>query len=188
VDDKAYEEVFRASTSSAVMFVNVDYRLSSDFSTVEVSALGSVFPRSAAARTATGKPAQLPEEAKGRLLLLHEAAYRVDIIYRSALPTPAPGAAANIGTWKADNARLLRAALEDGARQVARLLAEDMQRVPGADRPVLGKADAGKGLMGDLLSKADGAQLIRVPSGAYVYKTTVVPAATQAATGAAALQ
>lgn len=188
VNDKAYEETFRASTSSAVMFVNVDYRLSTDFSTVEVSALGSVFPRSPAARTAAGKSAELPEQGKGAPLMLAEAAYRADIIYRGTLPAPAQSAGANIEAWKASDGRLLRAALDDGARQVARLLAEDMKREPGVQVPVLGKADLGKGLTGDLLWKDDRAQLVRSPIGALIYKTTVVPGSQAASTSAVASQ
>ena len=185
VDDKAYEGTFRASTSSAVMFVNVDYKMSSDFSTVEVSAVGLIFPRTPSARTAAGMSAQLPDEGKASPLRLTDAAYRADVIYRGALPTPGTASAQNIEAWKADNARLLRSALQDGGKQVARLLAEDMQRGPGKELASLGKADAGKGLMGDVVwAGTGGAQLIRVPSGAFVYKTVVVPPATQ--TGAVA--
>jgi hypothetical protein len=38
MNDKAYEETFRAATANAVMFVNIDYHLSTDFSFFEVSA------------------------------------------------------------------------------------------------------------------------------------------------------
>ncbi|GAB3666808.1 hypothetical protein [Ramlibacter alkalitolerans] len=189
VDGKAYEEVFRASTSAAVMFVNVDYHVAKDFASVEVSARGTVYPRSVGARKAAGKSPELPEQGKGAPLHANERAYQVDIVYRGALPKPGT-AGSNIDEWKSGNARLLRAALEDGAQQVSRLLAEDLQRAPDQERPVLGKVDAAAGVMGDLLARENGSELIRMPTGALLYKTTLAPAPAQASSagGAAMLQ
>lgn len=186
VDDKAYEEIFRSSSSGAVMFVNLDYHLSIDFSTLEVSAAGLLFPRSVAARTATGKPPQLSEDTKGKPLMAHEAVYRADIVYRASLPKTAETAGGNIEAWKANNGRLLRTALEDGGRQVAQLLAEEMQRAPGAEQTVLGTAEFAKGQTGQVLRSQGATQLFRAPNGALVYKTTVSPPAGQAASAAMA--
>jgi hypothetical protein len=189
VDGKAYEETFRASTSAAVMFVNVDYHVSPDFSTLEVSARGLVFPRSATARTAAKLAPELPAPGKEPVLALGNAAYRVDVAYHAKLPVQAAAPADYVSVWKADNAQLLRAGLNEGAAQVGRLLAEDLQRVPGAERPVLGKADAGKGIKADLLAESNGGQLMRLPTGVLLFKTTLakpVAAASTAGTTTAA--
>ncbi len=172
VDDKAYEETFRASTSAAVMFVNVDYHVSRDFSTLEMTARGLVFPRSAAARTAAGLAPELPAPGKDPVLPLKSAAYRLDVAYHAKLPVTANAPADYVALWKADHARLLRAALNDGALQLGRLLAEDVQRAPDSERTVLRKAD-GKALPGDLLAESDGGQLLRMPTGVLMFKTTL---------------
>jgi hypothetical protein len=177
-DDKGYEQTFRTSTSNAVMFMNMEYRMSSDFSQVEVSALGIVFARSPEARTAAGQSPQIPEQAQGRLPLA-DAAYRVGVMYRGALPVAGQAPADNILAWKAANARLLRAALEDGARQVARLVVEEMQRAPDAPRPVLARAQVAKGMEGDVIWQDGAAKLVLLPTGTLVYTTTVVPVAAQ---------
>ncbi|WP_151637770.1 hypothetical protein [Noviherbaspirillum aerium] len=188
VDDKTIEQTFRASTSNAVMFVILDYHLSRDFSSVEVSANGFLYPRSTSARTAAGLSAQSAEEDKGRVLRADQAAYRVEVTYRGVLPSVAPTPEGNIEMWKANNASLLRKAISDGATQVGRLLADDIQRAPGAERVVLGTADAGKGTKGELLATNEGAQLIRIPSGAFVYSTTVSAPLQQATAGTKVVQ
>jgi len=197
VDGKAYEETFRASTASAVMFVNVDYHLSTDFSTLEVSARGLVYPRSAGARTASGLAAELPAAGKDPVLALNAAAYRLDLGYRGKLPDQAASPADYVAAWKADNARMLRAGVSDAAAQIGRLLAEDMQRAPDSQRTVIRKAEPAKGLPGDLLAESNGSQLLLLPSGGLQFRTTLskdagaasaaAPAATSA-TGTVAAQ
>ncbi|WP_124540132.1 hypothetical protein [Piscinibacter terrae] len=191
VDPKAYEETFRASTASAVMFVNVDYHVSPDFSTLQVTARGLVYPRSSAARTAAGLAAELPAPGKDPVLAPNTAAYHVDVAYHAKLPVQATAPADYVAAWKADNARLLRAGMNDGAAQVGRLLAEDLQRAPDSQRTVIRKAEPAKGLPGDLLAESNGGQLMLMPGGMLVFKTTLskdagtasaaVPTATSAA-------
>lgn len=76
VEDKAYEQAFRASAAGGVFFINVDDHLSKDFSTLEISTRSQPYPRSAAARTAAGLPAEVPAEDA---LSWKSAAYRNDV-------------------------------------------------------------------------------------------------------------
>ena len=66
VNDQAYEQSFRASNANSVMFVTVDYHITGDFTTLNISARGMLYPRSAAARVAAG-PTRSPSggEATG---------------------------------------------------------------------------------------------------------------------------
>lgn len=197
VNDKAYEESFRASTSNAVMFVNVDYHLSKDFSTLQVLARGLVYPRSATARTAAGLSAVLPavnsppapnsvssaeEPMEEPVLSLKNTVYRASVIYQTKLPIKAEAAPDYIAAWKADGARLLRAGLQDGITQVSRLLSEDLQRAPEAARPVLAKVDLESNVKADLLAESHGGKLFRLPDGSLRFNTTVFTNAASAAT------
>jgi hypothetical protein len=163
------------------MFVNVDYHVSKDFSTLEVSARGIVYPRSAAARSAAGLPAALPSEPKDPVLALKNSAYRVNVFYHAKLPVQAKSPSEYVAAWKADGARLLRSGLHDGTAQVGRLLAEDLQRVPGAERAGLAKVDAENGLKADLIAESNGGRLLRYPDGSLHFKTTATASAVIAA-------
>ncbi len=172
VDGKAYEESFRASKSSAVMYVNVEYRLSKDFSTLEILALGNIYPRSAPARTAAGLPAAIPADAQDALLSVNNTVYRVDLVYSAKLPTQGASPSDHVAAWKADSARLLRSSLLAGVSQVGVLLAEDLQRVPDAAGVALTKVDMGNGVQAELVSEGNGGQLLRHPNGSLHFKTT----------------
>lgn len=181
VDDKAYEEAFRASKANGVMFVNVDYHISKDFSELEVSVRGLLYPRSEAARTTAGLPAALPS-ANGAALVLQNSAYRADVFYHFKLPVKSAESAALVATWSADNARLLRTGLQNGTTAVARFLAEDLQRAPGAPLPALSKAEAAPGITADLIAERDGGKLFRYANGSVHFHTVAtLPTATSTA-------
>ena len=173
VGDKPYMATYRASQAGAVMYINIDYHLSVDFSTLEVSARGMVFPRSANARKAAKLVADLPP-ADGTLTQT-DATYRMDVVYQARLPARAKAApAVYIESWKADGARLLRGSLEDGILHVSRALAEDLRRDPAEPAPVLRKVTPPTGGTGELLAEQDGGQLVRFPNGTLHYSTPAV--------------
>jgi len=183
VEDKAYEETFRASKSNGVMFVNVDYHLTKDFSTLEVSARGLLYPRSVSARTSAGLPTDLPP-APQPALALQNTAYRANVFYHVKLPVKAAEPGAYIAAWQADNAVLLRNGLENGTAEVARLLSEDIQRAPEVKVAVLTKAEAAPGITADVIAERDGGKLFRYADGSVHFHTTAsatVPVATTAA-------
>ena len=179
VDDKTYEELVRASTSNAVMFVNVDYHISKDFSTLDVSARGLVYPRSASARSAAGFPVDLPlpDNPQEKVLDLKNTVYRVSVFYHAKLPIQAEDSSAYIAAWKANNGQLLRSGLLDGTAHVTRLLAEDLQRAPEAQRTVLSTVDVDKKLKADVIAESTGGQLLRYPDGSLHFKATMATSA-----------
>jgi len=180
VDDKSYMATYRASEAGAVMYINVDYHMSIDFSTLEVSARGMLFPRSANARKAAKLVADLPP-ADGKLTTT-DSAYRMDVVYQARLPAQAGATpAAFIDAWKADGGRLIRGSLEDGIAHVSRALAEDLQRNPAEAAAVLRKVKPVAGdIEGDLLAEQDGGQLVRFPDGTLHYFTPAVALAAPA--------
>lgn len=186
VDDKAYEATYRDSKSNGVMFVNVDYHITKDFSALEVSARGLVYPRSTSARTVAGLPGELPApNANLGTLALQNAAYRADVYYHVTLPTQ-PTPAEYVAAWQADNAALLRVGLQNGTTQVARLLAEDIQRLPDAKTPVLRKAEAAPGITADVIAERDGGKLFRYADGSVHFHTVAAAAAPTPTTTATA--
>jgi len=50
VENKAYEERFLASTATGVMFINIDYHISRDFSALQASASALLYPRAPSAQ------------------------------------------------------------------------------------------------------------------------------------------
>ncbi|MDM0058206.1 hypothetical protein [Variovorax fucosicus] len=185
VTDPAHEQTFKASTANAVMFVNVDYHLSTDFSTLEMSIRGLLYPRGAVARKAAGQPAELVAGQNESILALKNAVYRSSIVYRGKLPEPGQDIPKNVAAWNADGGLLLRASMQDGIARVGALLAEDLKRKPGEQLSGVAKIDVGNGLKADLLSQGEGGRLLRQADGTLHFEAK---AATAAATLASATQ
>ncbi|HXA46872.1 MAG TPA: hypothetical protein VNW52_04525 [Burkholderiaceae bacterium] len=180
VNDGVYEEIYRASTANGVMFVNVDYYLTADFSTLEMAVNAHIFPRSAAARKAAKLSAELPtKDVQGsdraspqeKQLASSNAAYHSLIFYDIKLPRKAETKAEYVEAWKTDGARKLRTSIADGTHQIARLLAEDLLRRFGdTERPALSKVDNGKGLMVDVIAENENGKLLRYANGTLHYR------------------
>jgi len=165
VNTQAYEKTFSAATSNAVMFVNVDYHMSVDFSTLEVSARSLLYPRGTAARTAAKQPATLAPTPSEPLLAVKNAVYRSSIFYQAKHPSAGTDATKNIEAWKADNARMLKTALQDGITQAGAMIAADLQRKYPAYEPATAKAEGGNSLKVNLVSQGNGGRLLRYPDG-----------------------
>lgn len=183
VEPKAYEESFRASTSNGVMFVNIDYRISRDFSTLEISASGQIYPRSAEARKVAGLPEVLPA-ANEPALGLQNSAYRSNVFYHLQVPEKAATPAGHVAEWKADGARLLHLGLKNGTAEVARLLAEDLQRTPAAKEESLPKVDVAPGITAEVLTERNGGKVLRYPDGSLHFNASPLALTTAAATPA----
>lgn len=165
VTTEAYEKTFKASTSNAVMFINLDYHMSVDFSTLEVSARGLIYPRGATARKAAKLPTALPTTPSEPVLALQNATYRSSIIYRAKHPASGDDATKNIAAWKADNARMLKAALQDGIAQSTALLAADLQSKHPVYAATTAKVDVPPGLKANMVSQGNTGKLLRYPDG-----------------------
>jgi hypothetical protein len=173
VSDKTEDQIYRASTAGSVMFVNVDYHISKDYSELQIYANGLVFPRSAQARVAAGQSAEPSAEADSALLDKKNAVYRVSIVYNSSLPVKASSPQEYVSIWTADNARYFRSAVDGGVHEISRLLANDILLGTVAKGSSSEKVDTGDGFKAELLSESDGGELFRSPTGALYFKTTL---------------
>ncbi|MGY4827480.1 hypothetical protein ACVNIS_02760 [Sphaerotilaceae bacterium SBD11-9] len=172
--DDDYETLYKASTAGSVMFVNINYSMSIDLSTLQLSARALLYPRSPAARTAAGlSPEFNAATDQGPMLAMSNAAYRSMLFYRAKLPTQAENPTDHIATWKANHGQLLRTSINDGIAQLSRLLAEDLLRSPGAERPSLGTVEGLNGQEADLVAESHGGKLLRYKSGALHFHTTL---------------
>lgn len=170
----AYEKIFRTSASNAVMFFNVDYHLSSDFSTLEVDTRGLIFPRGEAARKAAQQPSPLPAEAANEPVLdPKHAVYLINIGYRAKLPMPGSDIAANVEAWKAGDAQLLRTALKDAVAQSATLLADDLQRKHGDSSAANPKVKTASGVDADLIVQSPAGRLLRDANGSLHFEANL---------------
>jgi hypothetical protein len=179
VDDKEYEETFKASTAAGVMFVNVDYHMSTDLTWLQISARSLAYPRNATARTAAGLPAAIEGVSPGQPSMMDakHAAYRANIVYRATLDKPGATPEQRIAMWKADNGRLLRNALQDGIAQVSRVLATDLQRAPDAPAaPSLAKMEVENRQQADVVAESHGGKLLRYPDGTLHFRTALAVA------------
>lgn len=185
VDQKAYEQTYHAAISNSVMFVTIDYHLSIDFSTLEVSSHALVFPRSADALKAAGFPPDILKQEN--FTKVTNAAYRSQLLYRGKLETKAASPAEYVALWSANNAQLLRAGVNDAAGHIARILAAEIQRLPNTERTVLRKEDVGQ-VSFDVLSEDQNGKLLRDFQGRLVFTKTLTKAfaATVAANSAPA--
>lgn len=174
VNKDAYEKSFKASTSNAVMFINVDYHMSVDFSTLEISARGLIYPRGTTARAAVKQPAALTPAQGETLLEAKNAVYRSSIFYEMKLPAASDDTEKNIAAWKAGNAQMLKAALQDGIAQSGALLASDLQRKHAAYVAETAKVDVGNGLKANLVSQGNSGKLLRHPDGSLHFNAILV--------------
>jgi uncharacterized UPF0146 family protein len=180
VTTEAYEKTFKGSTSNAVMFINLDYHLSPDFSTLEVSARGLIYPRGATARKAAKLPTALSATPSEPALALQNATYRSNIIYRAKHPASGDDATKNIAAWKADNARLLKVALLDGIAQSTALLASDLQSKHPIYAAATANVDTPLGLKANLVSQRNTGKLLRYPDGSLYFDAALANVAAAA--------
>ncbi|MCA8254359.1 hypothetical protein LGM89_13885 [Burkholderia sp. AU31624] len=174
VNDKAYNELYVASKSGSVMFVNVDYHLSPDYSALLLSTRSLLFPRSVEARALAKLPPTVEATTPDNELAVapKNAVYRASITYRAKLVSPSEDAARNVSAWNADDGRLLRAAMDDGIAQMGRLLTENLQRkheINGSVTEVTGD----NGVLVSLIGKGDAGSLVRYPDGSLQFNANL---------------
>lgn len=186
VTTEAYEKTFKASKSNSVMFINLDYHLSTDFSTLEVSARGLIYPRGATARKAAKLPTAISTTPSEPALALQNATYRSNIIYRAKHPAAGDDATKNIAAWKADNARFLKVALQDGIAQSTALLAADLQSKHPVYAPATAKVDVSPSLKANMVSQGNTGKLLRYPDGSLYFDAALANVVAAAPPAAAA--
>ena len=176
VSPAIYEQEFKASTASTVMFITFDYHLTKNFDTFEVTARTHVFPRTPQARAAVAVP-EIPAGSTVSQVATQYAAYNSDIVYSFKLPKPGADNAANVALWQADNGRLLRAAETDGLRQLTAFLMEDLKRVgdlvlSNPNRQV----DVSPGVKAQFVARSDDGEMLRLANGTFLFNADLTRA------------
>ncbi|MDR0225947.1 MAG: hypothetical protein LBI66_05965 [Burkholderiaceae bacterium] len=175
VTEKAYEDIFSASVSPSVMFVNIEYYLSPDFSMLELTSRSMLYPRSAAAKEAARLPTAPAADKPAPVLAQENASYRANFFYRARLPVASADTATNIEAWRADDGRLLRAALHHGIQQTSHVLREDLHaRTTAASAAT--DIDLGNGQRGSLVFKSEAGMLARDAAGSLYFEADVADA------------
>lgn len=118
--------VLGASKDSAILFVVSDYRLSNDGDVLDVTTFAKLFPNDDALKSYVQKPDTRTKSADDNTI------YRNMFVYEVRLPGATDDRDKNIAAWSADNGALMRAALDQGAKETAAMLAADIQ---DGDRP-----------------------------------------------------
>lgn len=168
VDEKSYEALYKASAANSVMFINLDYQLNKDFSALIISTRETMFPLSAAAKKSAGQPENSSND--GKPLALEKSIYRSQIFYEYALPAKAATIEENVELWKANNASLLRAGLNNGTAQISKLLAEDLQRTPSPADTNLPKTKVNAYISAHILAEHNFGRTLRYPDGSIHYE------------------
>ena len=92
--------------------------------------------------------------------------------------------AENIAAWKADGARLLHLGLQNGTAEIARLLAEDLQRSPETKKAVLPTVQIAPGVIADLIAERNDGKLVRYPDGSLHFQASPLALTAQVTTPA----
>lgn len=132
VTNDKLDGVLDASKDSTVLFVTVDYRLSNDGDVLDIAATASLFPKDDPLKSMV-KTAS----SSGPKTAMANALYRNNFIYELHLPGTTDDRDKNIALWSANNGAATRAALDQGARELAAMVAADLE---GGDQPVAGAA------------------------------------------------
>lgn len=160
VEDKHYQKLFEDSKAGAVLFVNTDYSLSPDFSTLTVSSAGLLFARDAALRKSAGQ--MNTREAMRGATKADRAIYRNSYVFESKLPSASTDKAQNIVAWQQQG--LLRGTLEYGLREMVALMALDLAPAPDA-APAKGETVTINNVKAELIAKTETTQRLRFADG-----------------------
>jgi hypothetical protein len=187
VTDKALDAILAKSDAGGVLFVTADYSLSPDFSKLHIKAMASLFPRGQefrdAAKTAgVGAP---PAKSAGTKTQLKYAAYYNTIAIETALPGAGTTLEANRDVWAANRGDKLRRALGNGSRQLAKLLAMDLNhRAPEKGAAPQGELHQEGMFKGRVVEQGPEGKLVRFDDGTVKYYAALADAPAPAATAA----
>lgn len=127
--DANYDDHFRKSPSDAVMFVNLDYSLTPDFTKLMVNAQSMMFPKSAKLRALQQEiysdTTELNNPNKANRTLLANSLYRNTFSYVAVLSNPPNDKGEAAAVWAADNGALIKQRMSDGVVAIAKLIMSD---------------------------------------------------------------
>jgi hypothetical protein len=126
IQPAAIDGAISGSKDAAVLVATTDYHLSNDGSELSVTLFANMFPNSDALKAArTGHAGKTVSDPAN-------AVYRNNFTYTAKVPGTPGDRAANIAAWSANNGEPLRKALNDGAGELSRQLANDLAKTAGA--------------------------------------------------------
>jgi len=133
VKDEVYSTTLTASKASAVLFVNADYHLSPDFSTLIIQSQSLLYPRAASLRAAVGQTEDPAADVDGKKPVdVSNAIYRNTVVYEARLPAAGTEIESNVAGWGANHGEPLRKALRHGIQEVTAALRADLRHTPVA--------------------------------------------------------
>jgi hypothetical protein len=114
-----------SSRDSAVLFASADYQLSNDADLLTVTVSASLFPKSDALR------ALKQGKSSGTKTALANSLYHNTLVFEYHPQNTGVDRPTNIANWSANNGAAMRAALDESAKKLAWLLAQDVQSAMG---------------------------------------------------------
>ena len=114
------------SKDAAVLFATADYRLSNNAVELTITMTASLFPNSDALNALKQRAKSDPSSS------LANSLYHNTLTFTADVPNATDDRDRNIATWSANNGAVMRATLTKGSRELARMLASDLQG-PEAD-------------------------------------------------------
>jgi hypothetical protein len=122
VTNDALDASLAGSKQGAVLFVTTDYHLSNDGDVLYITVAASLFGNNDALRSVKAPPAKSPKTS------LKNALYYNTMVFETKVAGASSDRDHNIANWSADHGAAMRAALDVGARELAAMLASDIQR------------------------------------------------------------
>ncbi len=167
VTPAAMDQVFNNSRDGAVLFTVTDYRLSNDADVLSVTVTAALFARSDALRAL--KPAKSGKSQTA----LPNSLYHNTLLFETMAPNATSDRPHNIDMWSANNGAALRAALQQGASELAALLASDIQHVQGMPDESKGQRELNN-QTGQVIAVDTDGSAMRFKDGTLAYATNSV--------------
>lgn len=186
VTNDKLDAVLDASKDSTVLFISVDYCLSNDGDVLDILATASLFPKDDVLKSMVKSNTKSPKTAPANAL------YRNNFVYELKLPGTTDDRDKNVAMWSADNGAAMRAALDQGAKVLASMVAADLK---GGDQPAAGAAKVTTqtpvaqipvDVTGQVVTSDSAGQILRFDDGTMKYIASAAPPPATASAPAAA--
>lgn len=168
VTDANLDSILAASTSSAVLFVTMDYNINWSGDAVTVTMRPHLFPKTPELTAMIEKPV-----TSGPKTSSLNALYRNVITFRDRAPNATGVRETNLVIWEANNGATMRESLKRGAGKLAELLMADLdQPLPLIDEKTtkLAKIEV-DGVTGYVVKADDNGTLVQFAAGTQMYIT-----------------
>lgn len=162
VDPKGLDAELAKSTDGAILVVSTQYSLSNDARALTVTVSAGLYPNNDALRAIKRQNARA-----GRVAVVNSL-YHNTLKYEAKLSNATPDRDKNVALWSANQGAATRAALTAGAKEVAAMLAADIQRT-GADAPAGAESATVDGQAGFVVAKQADGEMVRFKDGSLIF-------------------